>query len=200
MLLACLVFGDDVISSCRAWLIRGSRTSTSAAFRWDRLLKPQKGDGPSRLASLASTNSSALRTHFRQLTAAFLEPFDSFMRPVGPPPGRQFCKVYHTALPCSIALPCHHRHCHVTYSGDFGSDTAQHVTKHDYAGEEPLPAEDPLPLPPFSHANFLDLLEKEHHIPAALLGRFSNKVLPSFNAEPHLLTSKRSLHFLGKVM
>jgi hypothetical protein len=72
-----------------------------------RLLKPQKGDGPSRLASLASTNSDALRAHFRQLTAAFLEPFDRFMMPAAPPEGRPPYATPFPPLALRICfLPC----------------------------------------------------------------------------------------------
>ena len=84
---------------------------------WHRLLKPQKGDPPSRLASLASTNSTALRAHFRQLTAAFLEPFDSFMRPSAPPPGqlsfeRSTPFSVLLSVPCSSSCPCSSCSCH----------------------------------------------------------------------------------------
>ena len=52
-----------------------------------RLLMPQSLDSPSRTARIANTNSGALRSHFSQLTAALLEPFDRFILPTSPPPG-----------------------------------------------------------------------------------------------------------------
>ena len=53
-----------------------------------RLLKPKPTDNPVRIAKMANANSDALRSHFRQLTAALLEPFESYFIPTPPPPGR----------------------------------------------------------------------------------------------------------------
>ena len=43
-------------------------------------------------------------------------------------------------------------------------------------GAEPLPSEGAPPLAPFSHAEFLDSLQREQ-LPPLLLSRFQNKVL-----------------------
>ena len=44
------------------------------------------------------------------------------------------------------------------------------------AGDDPLTEAEPPPLPPFSHAEFLEQLDKKDQLPAILLKRFSNKV------------------------
>ena len=44
------------------------------------------------------------------------------------------------------------------------------------AGDSPLREAEPPPLPPFSHAEFLEQLEKKDQLPPILLRRFSNKV------------------------
>ena len=62
-----------------------SRLGDPACIR--RLLKPDARDPPARRARVAAANSAALRLHFGELTGALLQPFTTFWRPVGPPPG-----------------------------------------------------------------------------------------------------------------
>jgi hypothetical protein len=52
-----------------------------------RLLWAGPGDGPERQSRLAKANSTELRRHFWQLTAALLAPFAPYLQPVLPPEG-----------------------------------------------------------------------------------------------------------------